>query len=213
MNTIEMICFEEIIDRDTIAIRLDKQGYYDIDNVKKNFKKVLSLLGKFDSNDYCAFLTLRLKNKVKVKRVIEGVETIEYTKPCYAIAKSVAKAISLKLTRKFWGRKGKYDKIPMVFSIESNKDWDKDHIHALIRFSEPKQYYSENEISMILRSICNGLEEVNSKDHTAVEIRMFHYCENEANKLGNYIEYICKTTANLKEHSYDPLLTLEKTTK
>lgn len=211
MNLLDIITFKEIINRDnTIAIRLDKQGYYDIDSVEKNFKKVLNLLGDFNSKDHCAFLSLRLKNKVAVKKVIDGVETTEYIKPEYTIAKSVAKAIYIKLTRKLWRRKGKYDKIPMGFTIESSKNWDKDHIHALIRFSELKQYYSENELSMLLRSICNDLNEVNSKDHTAVDIRMFHYCENEANLLGNYIEYICKTSANFKDHTYDPLLKLLK---
>ena len=210
MNLLDIITFKEIINRSTIAIRLDKQGYYDIDSVKKNFNKVLAILGEFDSKDNCALLSLRLKNKVAVKRIINGNEITEYITPDYWVAKSVAKAISDKLTRKLWGRKGKYDKMPMVFSIESSKNWDKDHIHALIRFAEPKQYYSENEYSMILRSICNDLDEVNSKDHTAVDICMFHYCENEAKQLGNYIEYICKTSANFKDHSYDPLLKLQK---
>lgn len=210
MNLLEIITFKEIIDRRTISIRLDKQGYYDIDSVKKNFKKVLNLLGEFNSKDHCALLSLRLKNKVAVKRVIDGVETTEYIKPCYTIASSVAEAISKKLTRRLWGRKGRYDIMPMVFAIESNKNWDKDHIHAIIRFAELKQYYSENELSMLLRSICNDFDEVNSKDHTAVDIRMFHYCENEANLLGNYIEYICKTSANFKDHSYDPLYKLKE---
>lgn len=211
MNLLDIITFKEIINRDnkkTIAIRLDKQGYYDIGSVEKNFKKVLNLLGEFNSKDHCALLSLRLKNKVAVKKVVDGVETTEYITPDYPIAKSVAKAISIKLTRKLWGRKGKYDKIPMGFTIESSKKWDKDHIHGLIRFAKLKQYYSENELSMLLRSICNDLNEVNSKDHTAVDIRMFHYCENEANLLGSYIEYICKTSANFKDHSYDPLLKL-----
>jgi len=209
MNLLDIVSFKEIINRDnkkTIAIRLDKQGYYDIDSVEKNFNKVPVILGEFNSKDHCALLSLRLKNKVAVKKVINGFETTEYINPCYTIASSVAEAISKKLTRRLWGRKGRYDKMPMVFSIESNIKWDKDHIHALIRFAEPKQYYSENEYSMILRSICNDLDEVNSKDHTAVDIRMFHYCENEATKLGDYIEYICKTSANFKDHTYDPLL-------
>ena len=189
-------------------MNIDKQGYYDFDSVKKNFYKVLDVLGAFDNNDICAFMSLRLKNKVAYKRVINGVETIEYDKPCYTIAKSVAKAISKKTTRKFWGRKGKYNDMPMVFSVESNKRWDKDHIHAMIRFAELKQYYCENELSTILRKICYDLDEIDSKDHTAVDIRMFHYCENEAKTLGNYIQYICKTTANFKDHSYDPILKL-----
>ena len=201
-----MLDFKDAIDRNKIAIRIDKQGYYDIDSVRKNFYKVIDALGKIEGNDHCAFLTLRLKNKVKVKRIVDGIETIDSIKPDYPVARSVAKALSTKITRKFWGRRGRYDKIPMVFSIESSKRWDKDHIHSLIRFKDLKQYYSENEISMILRSICNGLDEVNSKDHTAVEIRMFHYCENEATTLGDFIEYICKTTANFKDHSYDPIV-------
>ena len=205
-----MITFEEYIDNNKIAFRIAKQGFYDIDSVKSNFYKVLDILGDFDKTEYIAALTLRLKNKVKVKKIIEGVETFDYIKTDYPIAKSVANAISIKTTKKFWGRKGRYNKMPMVFAIESSKNWDKEHIHALIRFTDLKQYYSLNELSMILRGLCYNFEEVNSRDHTAVEIRMFHYCENETKQLGNSIEYICKSTANFKDHSYDPLLDFTK---
>tara|TARA_Y100000356_G_C11254530_1_gene289252 strand:- start:1360 stop:1980 length:621 start_codon:yes stop_codon:yes gene_type:complete len=205
-----MLTFEEYIDNNKIAYRVAKQGYYDIDSVKKNFYKVLNVLGAFDKTEYIAALTLRLKNKVKVKKIVDGVETFEYIPTDYPVAKSVANAISIKLTRKFWGRKGRYNKMPMVFSIESSKNWDKEHIHALIRFTDLKQYYSPNELSMILRSLCYTFDEVNRRDHTAVEIRMFHYCENQTKELGSSIEYICKSSANFKDHSYNPLLDFTK---
>ena len=51
-----MITFEEIIDRNTIIMNIDKQGYYDFDSVKKNFYKVLDVLGAFDNKDICALL-------------------------------------------------------------------------------------------------------------------------------------------------------------
>ena len=174
-----MLTFEDYIDNNKIAFRISKQGYYDIDSVKNNFYKVLNFLGAFDKTEYIAALTLRLKNKVKVKKIIDGVETFEYIPTDYRVAQSVANAISIKLTRKFWGRKGRYNKMPMVFSIESSKNWDKEHIHALIRFTDLKQYYSPNELSMILRGLCYTFDEVNRRDHTAVEIRMFHYCETQ----------------------------------
>jgi len=205
-----MITFEEYIDKNKIAYRIAKQGYYDINNVKSNFYKALSILGDLDKTEYIAALTLRLKNKVKVKKIINDVETFEYIKTDYPIALSVANAISIKTTKRFWGRKGRYKKMPIVFAIESSKNWDKEHIHALIRFADLKQYYSANELSMILRDICYSFDEVNSRDLTAIEIRMFHYCENETKQLGNSIEYICKSTANFKDHSYDPLLDFTK---
>ena len=172
----------------------------------------MNVLGDFDKTEYIAALTLRLKNKVKVKKIIEGVETFEYIPTDYRVALSVANAISIKLTRKFWGRKGRYNKMPMVFSIESSKNWDKEHIHALIRFTDLKQYDSPNELSMILRGLCYTFDEVNRRDHTAVEIRMFHYMKNQTKELGSSIEYICKSSANFKDHSYNPLLDFTKLT-
>ena len=207
-----MLTFEDYIDNNKIAFRIAKQGYYDIDSVKSNFEKVLSILGDLDKTEHIAALTLRLKNRVKVRKVIQGIETTEYIKTDYPIAKSVANAISIKTTKKFWGRKGRHNKMPMVFSIESSKNWDKEHIHALIRFKDLKQHYEPDQLSMILRGICNDFEEVNSKDHTAVEISMFHYCDDETKKLGSSIEYICKSSANFKDHSYDPLLHFTKRT-
>ena len=96
-----MLTFEEYIDNNKIACRIAKQGYYDIDSVKNNFHKILDALGDFDKTEYIAALTLRLKNKVKVKKIIDGVETFEYIPTDYGVAQSVANAISIKLTRKF----------------------------------------------------------------------------------------------------------------
>ena len=70
----------------------------------------------------------------------------------------------------------------------------------VIRFKDLKQYYNEEDIRLFIRDTCYNFEEVNSRDNTAVFIRMFRYW-GDNNELGNTIEYICKTTTD----QYDPL--------
>jgi len=187
--------FKDYLDRtsnyDKIAVRISTQGYYDVNAVEKNFYKVIDVLGDFDKNDWIASITIRLKNKVN------GIPTD------YPIARMVARSLKKKFSRKFKGRKGH---LPSVFAIESNKGWFKEHIHCLIRFKNLQYYKNENEIETSLRTICNNMDEVNSSDPSAIDIRMFHYWEDHSKQLGNSIEYICKTSCNFKDHTYDPLL-------
>lgn len=179
-----------------IDVRLSTQGYYDVNEVEKNFYKVLNVLGELDQSDWIASITIRLKNKVN------GIPAD------YRMAMSVAKSLRKKFGRKFKGRKGS---LPSVFAVESNKDWSKEHIHCLIRFKDIKYYNNANEIENELRTICHNMNEVNSpsKDPSAVVIRMFHYWEDKTKQLGNSIEYICKSSCNYKERTYNPLLFLK----
>ena len=191
--------------KNTIAIRISKQGFYDINAAEKNFNRVLIELGSEPSTDQVCLLTVRLKNRFKVKRLVDEATINTTEKTDYRTACSVASALQKKITRRFWKRKGRNESLPMVFSIESSKDYDKEHIHAIIRFSELKQYFSNEEITSIIRKICNSLDEINEKDHTAIDIRMIHYCEDLYGSLGHAIEYICKTSANYNDHQYDPI--------
>ena len=186
---IEELDFRHYATIDKVERRTIEQGYYDFNRVQKNFYKTLDTLGSLDKNDYCAAITLRLKNKVK------GINTDWRT------ANSVSRALRFKVSAKYWGRAGrKHNKMPMVRAIEANKLWFKEHLHLIIRFKDLKQFYSENDIELFIRECCNNFEEVNERDKTAVFIRMFRYW-NDTNELGNTIEYICKTTTN----KYDPL--------
>ena len=91
---------------------------YDVEYVKKNFYKVLSILGDEDANDLIAAITIRLKNKV-IDRI-----TGEKVKPDWRIANSVTNTLQLKITKRFFGRRSRYMKVPYVSAIESSKDWD-----------------------------------------------------------------------------------------
>jgi len=186
---IEMLDFKDYATIDKIERRTIEQGYYNYNRVQQNFYNALDTLGSLDKNDYCAAITLRLKNKVN------GIKTDWRT------ANSVAEALRFKISAKYWGRYGrKYNKMPMVRAIEPNKLWFKEHLHIVVRFKDLKQYYNENDIELFIRDTCNSFEEVNSRDNTAVFIRMFRYWNNTI-ELGNTIEYICKTTTD----KYDPL--------
>lgn len=185
---VEMLNFSDYATIDKIERRTIEQGYYDYNRVQKNFYKALDDLGSLDKNDYCAAITLRLKNKVN------GIKTD------WGTANSVADALRFKISAKYWGRYGKkHNKMPMVRSIEPNKLWFKEHLHMVVRFKDLNQYYDEDEIELFIRDTCNNLKEVNERDNTAVFIRMFRYW-NSTNELGNTIEYICKTTTD----KYDP---------
>lgn len=205
----ESIEFRDYVsDYSKIQVRISKQGYYDIDAVEKNFNSVLKRLGDLDKTDHVAFLTLRLKNKVLVKQTVCDEETFVYVDPDYPVCFSIASALSRKISRKFWGRKSRYELMPIVFSIEQGGGGFDEHLHAIIRFKDLKEYYSADDIEQYLRETCHDLEEVNSikSDPKAVVIRMFHYWEDQTKQLGHSIEYLCKTSSNHKDHSYNPLV-------
>ena len=160
---------------------------YEWHYVKKNFNYALNFLGDFNDLDIIVPITIRLKGKAD-----------------YVTAKNVCKVIQLKITNKFFNRKGRFSKLPMLASIESNRRHDKDHIHLITQFKKEdlKQDYSTEQIEYISKDICRSIREVNSKDADAVIVRSFPFCEKQSNNLGHSIEYICKTSSK----HYDPLL-------
>ena len=164
-------------------IKLNREGY-DLVAVEKNFYKVLDIPGDLDENETIAAITLRLKGKAD-----------------WITANNVANGFEFRISRKFWGRKSRYKKLPMVFAIESSRKWDKDHLHGLIRIQDPKQAYTEQEIINILKETSHSFNEVNKRDPDAVITRTFPFCEDMTKQLGNSIEYVCKTSSK----HYDPL--------
>lgn len=163
---------------------------YEKEEVRKNFNKVKGILGEEDGNELIASITIRLKNKVN------GIPTD------WIIANKVANALQLKTSKAFWRRKSKYVKMPYVSAIESSKNWNKEHIHALIRMSDLKEELTSYEIETIIRSICLSFEEVNNHIPDSVIIRTFPFLENKDKVVGNAIHYICKSSTK----AYNPLL-------
>jgi hypothetical protein len=155
---------------------------YQMEEVRKNFDKVISILGEEDENDLIACITLRLKNKVN------GIRTD------WVIANSVANALQILISKRFWGRKSRKEKMPYVSSVESSKKKDKEHLHILVRLKDLKEPFEEFELDAILRGICNSLEEVNEKIPDAVKIRIYPFLENQYKIVGNAIHYICKSS-------------------
>lgn len=163
---------------------------YRMEEVRKSFNKVKRILGEENGNELIASITIRLKNKVN------GVPTD------WIIANKVANTLQLKVSKAFWGRKSKYVKMPYVSAIESSKNWNKEHIHALIRMSDLKEELTSYEIETIIRSICLSFEEVNNHIPDSVIIRTFPFLENKDKVVGNAIHYICKSSTK----AYNPLL-------
>jgi hypothetical protein len=164
-------------------MKLHREGYC-VPSVEKNFYKVQSILGPTDKNDTLVSITIRLKGKAD-----------------WITANNVANGYEFRVSRKFWGRRSRYRKLPLVFAIESSRKWDKDHLHALIRICNLKQPYTEQEIIKTARDIALSFEEVNKRDPDSVIIRTFPFCEDITKQLGNSIEYVCKTSSKY----YDPL--------
>jgi hypothetical protein len=175
---------------------------YEMEEVRKSFNKVKRILGEENCNELIASITIRLKNRVKVKTLINGIEATKYIKTDWGIANSVANALQIKVSKTFWRRKSKYVKMPYTSSIESSIGWDKEHIHALIRISDLKEGLTGCEIETIIRSICLSFEEVNNHIPDSVKIRTFPFLENKNKVVGNAIHYICKSSTK----TYNPLL-------
>ncbi len=159
--------------------------------VEKRFYEVLDKLGEPDGTDAAVFITLRLKSKSD--RIIA----------CIA-----SNALEWKLCKYFWGKKGKKMLInhsaPFVSSVEHNLIRVKDHIHAIIRLKDLKQYYSCSTIKDEIKQIALSIEEVNDKDPEAVKIRIFPFSdkiEELEREVGNTIEYISKTASK----HYNPI--------
>jgi len=159
--------------------------------VEKRFNEALKILGEPKGNDTAVFITLRLKSKSD-----------------WITANNASNRLEWKLCKYFWRTKGKYmlknGTAPYVSSIEHNLFRMKDHIHAVIRLKDQKQYYSEEQIKEKITEIALDMNEVNKDNPDNVRIRIFPYCdinEEQAKEVGNTLEYICKTSSK----HYNPL--------
>ena len=163
-------------------VRFDRGLDYQALKVKENFIRVLDTLGEPDKRDTIISITIRLKGKAD-----------------WIAANNASNALEFKVSRRFWGRKSKYVKLPYVAAIESSKNWDKEHIHALIRMKDLKENYEPLGMEQIIKDIAYDLNEVNSRDNHlidgAVKIRSFPYEENKYKVVGQSIEYICKSSS------------------
>jgi len=163
---------------------------YETEEVRKNFYKVQDILGQEDDSELIASITIRLKNRVN------GIATDWRT------ANSVANTLQLLVSKRFWGRRSRKEKMPYVSAIESSKGWDKEHIHALFRMSDLKDELTDFQIETRIRGICLSFKEVNDHIPDSVKIRTFPYLENEYKIVGNAIHYLCKSSTK----TYNPLL-------
>jgi hypothetical protein len=161
--------------------------------VEENFYKAQKTLGEPLKGDIIVPITIRLKG----------------IRADWVQANLASNALQLLVSRKFWGKKSKYQLMPYVSSIEVNEKRQKNHIHSIFRITGLKQDYSIEEIEQIIRDIAFDLEETASDNNDAVKIRIFPFCEEHIHNYGNTIEYICKTSSKV----YDPLQKKILTTK
>jgi hypothetical protein len=151
--------------------------------VEKRFYQVFEILGEPNEFDKLAFITVRLKGKSD-----------------WTTANNASNALEFKLSKFFWGRKSRYQKLPYVSSIETSLKRFKDHFHAIVRLTNLKKDYLIEEIENSIINTALNLDEVNNKNPDAVKIRIFPFCDNSY-EVGNSVEYICKTSSK----HYNPL--------
>jgi hypothetical protein len=182
MDTTQLLPFE----RYQTILKSNYSPHY----VRDAFYKVQRILGPQDPTVDLLFITVRLKGKV------DGIKTD------WRIANSVANTLDLKISNHFWGRKSRYCRMKFIAAIESSANWDKEHIHAIVKMENLKRDYGTDEMIDAVKSIANSLFEVNEKDPTSVIVRNFPYSETPFNTVGNAIAYICKSASS----NYDPFI-------
>jgi len=172
---------------DVIWSRKKTQGYYEYYEVEKNFHNVIDTLGEFDKRDLIVKIDLQQMNKCS----------------SWGEVNSVCRAIWIKTSQYFLGRKSKYVKLPFARAIEEKerpRGGVKNHAHILIRLKDLNQFYTNQQIIDKIMNICYDMDELNSKSRNnrnpPVKIRLFPYWEDNNKDCGRAIEYICKTTTN-----------------
>ena len=182
MDTTQPLPFE----RYQTILRSNYSTHY----VKDAFYKVQRILGHQDSTVDLMTITVRLKGRV------DGIKTDWRT------ANSVANTLDLKISNHFWGRKSRYCRMKFIAAIESSANWDKEHIHAIVKMENLKRDHGTDEMIDAVKSIAYSLNEVNEKDPTSVIVRNFPYSESLVHTVGNAIAYICKSASS----TYDPFI-------
>lgn len=112
-------------------------------------------------------------------------------------------AFEFKFNRKFWKRRSRNEKMPNVGSIEPDASFSKYHFHYLLQLKEFKVILTDGEIKSIIIRQIKSLEEMNSKDASAIDVIFFTYEKSKVNTrsdaFGTSIHYLVKSSQ--KDHN------------
>lgn len=112
-------------------------------------------------------------------------------------------AFEFKLNRKLWKRRSRKEKMPNVGSIEPDASFSKYHFHYLVHIKELKVILTDDEIKSIIIKQIKSLEEINSKDASAIDVMLFTFEKSKVNTrsdaFGTSIHYLVKSSQ--KDHN------------
>lgn len=159
-----------------------KKQYY-AKYVEQRFYEAISKIGIPDDCDRFALITAKPKGNAGWEENNNAMNAFEF-----------------KLNRKLWKRRSRKEKMPNVGAIEPDASFKKYHFHYLVNLKEIKVLLTDDEIKSLIIKQIKTLEEINSKDHSAIDVQLFRFDKSKANTkddtFGKHIHYLVKTSQN-----------------
>ena len=170
-----------MFDYDTYRQVLKKQYYARY--VKQRFYEAINKIGFPNDGDRFALITAKPKGNAGWEQNNNAMNAFEF-----------------KFNRKLWKRRSRKEKMPNVGAIEPDASFKKYHFHYLIKLKEIKVLLTDDEIKSIIIKQIKTLEEINSKDQSAIDVEIFKFDKSKANTkddaFGKHIHYLVKTSQN-----------------
>lgn len=168
--------------------RQDSRKPYCPKYVEQRFYEAIRKIGIPDDGDIFAFITAKPKGNAGWEQNNNAINAFEF-----------------KFNRKLWKRRSRKEKMPNVGAIEPDASFKKYHFHYLVKLKEIKFQLPDDEIKSIIIKQIKTLEEINSKDKSAVDVQTFKFDKSKANTkddaFGKHIHYLVKSS---QEH-HNPL--------
>jgi len=151
--------------------------------VKQRFYEAIRKIGILDDGDRFAFITAKPKGNAGWEQNNNAMNAFEFN-----------------FNRKLWKRRSRKEKMPNVGAIEPDASFQKYHFHYLVKLKEIKVQLTDDEIKSIIIKQIKTLEEINSKDHSTIDVQVFKFDKSKANTkddaFGKCVHYLVKTSQN-----------------
>lgn len=166
--------------------RQDLRIPYNPKYVEQRFYEALEMIGTPKDGDRFAFITAKPKGAAGWYECNNAMNALEF-----------------RLNRKLWKRRSRKEKMPNVGSIEPDASFHKYHFHYLVHLKELKVLLTDDELNVIIIRQLKKLEEINSRDQSAINVLVFSFNASKANTkqdtLGKNIHYLVKSSS--KHHN------------
>lgn len=166
--------------------RQDLRIAYNPKYVEQRFYEALEMIGKPKDGDRFAFISAKPKGAAGWYECNNAMNALEF-----------------RLNRKLWKRRSRKEKMPNVGSIEPDASFHKYHFHYLVHLKELKVLLTDDELNAIIIRQLKKLEEINSRDQSAINVLVFSFNASKANTkedtLGKNIHYLVKSSS--KHHN------------